>query len=1252
MQGTGTTRKIALLTAIASAAGLSVASAALAQDDAIGFHDAADGAPPVVVDHETDIDGEEKLSFFSTGGSLHVLVADDGTWTVENGEARASIRLAGEQQSADAIAIEGGIERAGPVTQTWIDTPKGVEHTLQLEGLRGSELTVSLDVSGLRAKLDDTDVVLLVDDAGERRVQYSGLEVYDASYRRQTAWFEVTDTTIDIHVELDDDAVGPITIDPLASSPTLLAFGGTSSAGWSTATGDIDGDGHVDLLVGEPEYTNVQTKEGRAMIVWGTSSGPGFPLGNIFQSNVSYAECGRAVALADVDGDGELDVVIGCATNPTGTGLNSGHGGIQVYLNSGGGAFGSTPSLTFFDGSANFPYATMSMVAQNIDGGADTEIFAEADGTGTGNPPMLEFFKYSSGASPVQSVQLHPTINSTESLAAITLSGAEPAVAAAGNVGSLSVSISNIDDSGTGGTVVVTTSTGHSLVVGQRVIISGANVGGATYNGTYSVAQVVSSTQFRTAEVDPGSDNDPAVTTGTATGGPAAQAQIFRYDSGTGFLKTGATDVLKVPTTPIVFNSSSFSAILGAGDITGDDVSDLVIGLPFQGNQARSFKSVSGTNAWTTDLTVNGATSGCFSSCQMGSMILVADLNNDLHADAMICDPHENSGTGRCRVFGGTEDGLNTQIERISNAANGNGFTGSSGGGLFEGVGVLFGTSSAGDLFADGANDLVLARGTWGDVDYFDGDKSGLKSTNFLQITGGATNAHLGDGNTTFAVGDIDQDGVDDLVIGDGSANGASGKVFVFQGGATMSATPTLTISGSGGDILGKSVAIGHFRGPSNPPSIAVSEVEWDSSGNDNKGKVWIFNAPTNGFPTATTTAGADDSIAGSSGTNFGEAIVNCGNLVDSNGDCLAVSADLKGANGGDVYVYKANSGHTGLDHTVAATASGTSNGTAVSCSFGFGADLANAGNVENVTGDGSNRADLLVGDPSCSNGHTSEGKAFLYTGVSSGALTSSTWTFEVNQQGAAVGPVAGLGDVTGDGIDDFAVGAPLMDNVGCSIATVSDGTGSTVTVTTSAACTGVSVGQLVAVHDANVGATYNGTYTVASIGGSNTIFTMSNADPGADNDPDVHTGTMFKIVDAGRVYVFKGKSSGAPSTTQTVSMSTTFSGHCGTSIAGGVDFNRDGFMDMIEGEPSYDVGATNQGRVRVFFGKPGTMDFNPATTITGGTSNIQLGNVVGAGDLNGPVLGDVYGDIVIGAPYYTGSFGSEGEALIRIGQW
>jgi FG-GAP-like repeat len=207
---------------------------------------------------------------------------------------------------------------------------------------------------------------------------------------------------------------------------------------------------------------------------------------------------------------------------------------------------------------------------------------------------------------------------------------------------------------------------------------------------------------------------------------------------------------------------------------------------------------------------------------------------------------------------------------------------------------------------------------------------------------------------------------------------------------------------------------------------------------------------------------------------------------------------------------------------------------------------------------DGTNaRADILVGANLCdTNSRTANGKAFLIRSNAGAPLLS-------------LGVVAGVGDVSGDGVADFAVGAPLEEN----------------------------------------GAT----------------------------------------VDAGRVRVFRGNATGVPSSIQAISMSTAFSGACGSAIIGNIDFNRDGRKDIAVGEPTNANGAAGGGRVRVFFGNAtGLIDEIPEVTINGTFIDGKFGSVLGAGDLKS----DTYGDLAIVERGYANGQPTEGRVFVRSGEW
>ncbi|MDP2341794.1 MAG: hypothetical protein Q8O67_12620 [Deltaproteobacteria bacterium] len=76
--------------------------------------------------------------------------------------------------------------------------------------------------------------------------------------------------------------------------------------------------------------------------------------------------------------------------------------------------------------------------------------------------------------------------------------------------------ISSIDDPA--GVVRIVFAAPHELTLGAAVVVAGANVGGATYNGSYTVGVIESSLAVRLTGADPGSDDDPALSnTGTVT---------------------------------------------------------------------------------------------------------------------------------------------------------------------------------------------------------------------------------------------------------------------------------------------------------------------------------------------------------------------------------------------------------------------------------------------------------------------------------------------------------------------------------------------------------------------------------------------------------------------------------------------------------------------------------------------------------------------------------------------------------------
>ena len=168
------------------------------------------------------------------------------------------------------------------LTEWYVNDEEGLEQGFTLNASpepeeSGSWLVLIMELSGdLNANLNSAADTVEFTTAGDVGVlRYSELYVFDATGRELPARFSLTGSEISITVDTAN-AKYPITIDPLASSPSWSAEGNQQSArfGYSVATaGDVNGDGYSDVIVGAYIYDNGQTDEGRAFVYHGSSSG-------------------------------------------------------------------------------------------------------------------------------------------------------------------------------------------------------------------------------------------------------------------------------------------------------------------------------------------------------------------------------------------------------------------------------------------------------------------------------------------------------------------------------------------------------------------------------------------------------------------------------------------------------------------------------------------------------------------------------------------------------------------------------------------------------------------------------------------------------------------------------------------------------------------------------------------------------------------------------------------------------------------
>jgi hypothetical protein len=103
-------------------------------------------------------------------------------------------------------------------------------------------------------------------------------------------------------------------------TPLWSAAGGTITGGLGrtvAGTGDVDGDGFGDILIGDPLFDNEHADAGRVMMFKGTAGGPAELADWGMEGDVPGAWCGGALAaIGDVDGDGHCDVGVGAPRHP------------------------------------------------------------------------------------------------------------------------------------------------------------------------------------------------------------------------------------------------------------------------------------------------------------------------------------------------------------------------------------------------------------------------------------------------------------------------------------------------------------------------------------------------------------------------------------------------------------------------------------------------------------------------------------------------------------------------------------------------------------------------------------------------------------------------------------------------------------------------------------------------------------------------------------------------------------------------
>jgi len=480
---------------------------------------------------------------------------------------------------------------------------------------------------------------------------------------------------------------------------------------------------------------------------------------------------------------------------------------------------------------------------------------------------------------------------------------------------------------------------------------------------------------------------------------------------------------------------------------------------------------------------------------------------------------------------------------------------------------------------------------------------SNLDGSNGFAING--VNPFERAGQSVSGTGDINADGINDVIIG---------SPFAINNSIT---------TGNSYVVFGSDIGF--------PTSLELSDINGSNG--------FIINGldPANGV--------------GLTG-NFGFSVSYAGDVNDDGMDDLIIGAPRADSNGnndpGNSYVIF-GSGSAFPNPFDPSTLNGSNgfsiNGVADGDLSGYSVSAAG-----DINGDGVD--DLIIGALDAdSNGGTDTGSNYVIFGVSGGLPNPFNLSTINGINGITINGVAeddhsgdsvsGLGDINGDGLDDFILGAFGSDPGG------NDDAGSSYVVFGAAGGGLPHPFDLTSLNGSNgfrldgvaendrSGRSFNTAGDINGDGINDLVVGINVADPGGLNN-------------AGSVYVLYGSTSSWPSSMNIndingvngfVINGLAASDFLGASVGTAGDLNADGIDDLIIGATGADInGIINAGKSYVLFGSVNpiphpfnlsSLDGNNGFTIHGiGVSDFVGGEVDGVGDVNG----DGIDDLIMGA--------------------
>jgi len=319
----------------------------------------------------------------------------------------------------------------------------------------------------------------------------------------------------------------------------------------------------------------------------------------------------------------------------------------------------------------------------------------------------------------------------------------------------------------------------------------------------------------------------------------------------------------------------------------------------------------------------------------------------------------------------------------------------------------------------DGEADIHPGQFEWNDGD--DNDCDGHNDVRYLDSADWVLQGErVGDaaGSTVAPAGDVDGDGLQDVLVGAPGWGEDSGAAYVLLGASVPSEPGVMSLWRADGRIVGASP--GDTLGAA---LCSLGDADGDGYGDlllasPGAGLAYLLPGPVLGDASV---ADAQAFIgSGQAEDELGSAVAAGGDLNSDGAVDLALGAPAADASRGAVLVFDAGLAGVVLEDEAYAEIEGGSDDERVGAAVAMVGDL-----------DGDGVDELLVGAPGQSGHGSAAGAAYLFHGPLSGTLrvdSADASLMGANAGDAAGSAVAAAGDTDADGYADFLVGAPHSD--------------------------------------------------------------------------------------------------------------------------------------------------------------------------------------------------------------------------------